>query len=259
VIASLADGLLAHYQDEPLIDPYDVYQHLMNYWAATMQDDCYAIAADGWKAEPTRVVETDKKGKQKDKGWVCDLVPKPLIVARYFAKDQAAIDTLATNLETVSAQLAELEEEHGGEEGLLSELEKVNKVSVADRLKEIKADKEAKAEEAVLSAWLKLNTQEAELKKQLKEAEAALDAKAYAQYAKLSEDAVKTLVVDDKWLKTLEADIQGEMDRISQQLTSRVKELAERYDRPLPKVAERVTELETKVNAHLERMGFAWK
>jgi type I restriction enzyme M protein len=259
VIASLADGLLAHYQDEPLIDPYDVYQHLMNYWAATMQDDCYAIAADGWKAEPTRVVETDKKGKQKDKGWVCDLVPKPLIVARYFAKDQAAIDTLATNLETVSAQLAELEEEHGGEEGLLSELEKVNKVSVADRLKEIKADKEAKAEEAVLSAWLKLNTQETEQKRQLKDAEAALDAKAYAQYAKLSEDAVKSLVVDDKWLKTLATEIHGEMDRISQQLTSRVKELAERYDRPLPKLDERVTELEAKVQGHLVRMGFAWK
>jgi hypothetical protein len=46
--------------------------------------------------------------------------------------------------------------------------------------------------------------------------------------------------------------------RDNQQLTGRVKELAERYDRPLPKLAERVSELEAKVNAHLERMGFIW-
>jgi type I restriction enzyme M protein len=258
VIASLADGLLAHYQDEPLIDPYDVYQHLMNYWGATMQDDCYAIAADGWRAEPTRVVETDKKGKQKDKGWVCDLVPKPLIVARYFAKDQAAIDTLATNLETVSAQLAELEEEHGGEEGLFSELEKVNKANVAARLKEVKGDKEAKEEAMLLNQWLKLNSEESDLKKEIKDAESALDAMAYNQYEKLTEADIKKLVVDDKWLATLDTEIHGEMDRISQSLTQRVKELAERYDRPLPELTEQEQELGAKVQGHLERMGFSW-
>src|SRR4029077_2432794 len=33
VITALAEGLLAHYVGKPLIDPYDVYQHLMDYWA----------------------------------------------------------------------------------------------------------------------------------------------------------------------------------------------------------------------------------
>ena len=51
----------------------------------------------------------------------------------------------------------------------------------------------------------------------------------------------------------------SEMDRISQQLTQRVKELAERYESALPEVTNRVAELESKVNSHLERMGFAWK
>ena len=51
-----------------------------------MQDDCYLIASDGWEAKPYRVIETDKKGKEKDKGWVCDLIPKALIVARYFLR-----------------------------------------------------------------------------------------------------------------------------------------------------------------------------
>jgi type I restriction enzyme M protein len=259
LIASLADGLLDHYQDKPLIDPYGVYQHLMDYWAATMQDDCYAISADGWKAEPNRIVETNKGGKQKDKGWACDLIPKPLIVARYFAKDQAAIDELTASLETVTSKMTELEEEHGGDEGLLSELEKVNKANVAARLKEIKRDKDAKDEAAVLNEWLALNTQEADLKKQIKEAESALDAKAYKHYEKLSESDIKTLVVDDKWLATLDAEIHGEMDRISQSLTQRVKDLAERYDKPLPDLVTQVESLESKVQGHLQRMGFAWK
>ena len=86
VIAGLSEDLLAHYTGKPLIDKYDVYQHLMDYWAETMQDDCYLIAADGWKAETYRIIETDKKGKEKDKGWTCDLVPKALIVARLLCR-----------------------------------------------------------------------------------------------------------------------------------------------------------------------------
>src|SRR5713101_544307 len=170
IIAALAEGLLAHYAGKPLIDPYDVYQHLMDYWAETMQDDCYLIAADGWKAETTRMVEKDKKGKEKDKGWTCDLTPKALIVVRYFAEEQAAINRLAAELEGVTTRLTEMEDEHGGEDGTLAELDKVNKANVAARLKEITGDKNAKEEAAVLEDWLKLNGEEADLKTRLKQA-----------------------------------------------------------------------------------------
>jgi methylase of polypeptide subunit release factors len=128
LIPALSEDLLAHYAGEPLIDKYDVYQHLMDYWAEAMQDDCYLIAADGWKVETYRIIEKDKKGKEKDKGWTCDLVPKALIVAHYFAKEQEAIDKLAVELESVTAKMTELEEEHGGEEGAFSELEQIEQV-----------------------------------------------------------------------------------------------------------------------------------
>jgi type I restriction enzyme M protein len=259
VIAALAEGLLAHYAGKPLIDPYDVYQHLMDYWAETMQDDCYLISADGWKAETTRIIEKNKKGKEKDKGWTCDLIPKALIVARYFAKDQAAIDQFAAELEGLSTRLTEMEEEHGGEGGAFAELDKVNKANVTARLKEIEGDKDTTDEAVVLNEWLKLDGAEADLKMRLKEAEAALDAQAYARYPKLTEAEIKTLVVDAKWLAALDAAIRGEMDRVSRQLTQRLKELAERYETPLPQMVGRVAELEANVNRHLERMGFTWK
>ena len=259
VIGDLSESLLAHYAGKPLTDPYDVYQHLMDYWAGTMQDDVYLIAADGWKAETSRIIEKDKKGKEKDKGWTCDLIPKPLIVARYFAKDQAALDQSAADLEGVTARLAELEQEHSGDEGVFAEFDRINKATVSVRLREIEEDKSAAEEIAVLSEWLSLNGDETHLKKSLREAEAELDAAALAKYTKLTESEIKSLVVDDKWFAALDAAIHGEMDRVSQQLTQRVKELAERYETPLPQVVSRVTELEAKVNRHLEKMGFAWK
>lgn len=258
VIVALSEGLLAHYTDKPLIDKYDVYQHLMDYWAQTMQDDCYAIAADGWKAETYRILEKDKKGKEKDKGWACDLIPKSLIVARYFAKQQKAVTDLETELEAATTRIAELEEEHSGEEGFFSELEKVNKANVSARLREIENDKETKDEAAVLSEWLNLANEESDLKKRLKDAQTDLDEKAYKKYPTLTESETKTLVIDDKWLAALDATVHGEMDRVSQSLTHRVKELTERYETPLPQMAGRVAELEDKVNCYLRRMGFAW-
>jgi type I restriction enzyme M protein len=258
VVARLSENLLAHYLDKPLIDSYDIYQHLMDYWEQTMQDDCYLIAADGWKAETYRIIKTDKKGKEKDKGWTCDLIPKTLIVARYYAKEQAAIDQLNTELEAVTTKLAELEEEHNGEDGVFSELDKVNKVNVTAHLKEIKSDKGAKDEVATLNDWLKLNGEEAELRKHLNDAEATLDATAYAHYRNLTETEIKALVVDDKWLAALDNAIHGEMDRISHALTQRVTELVERYETPLPQMVRRVAGLETRVNQHLKQMGFTW-
>lgn len=140
IIETLSEGLLAHYASKALVDKYYVYQHLMDCRAETMQDDCYLIAADGWKAQTYRIIEKDNKGKEKDKGWICDLIPKNLIVNRYFAKEEQAIDQLANELENITAKLTELEEEHGGEDGVLSDLDKINKDTVAARLKEIKTE-----------------------------------------------------------------------------------------------------------------------
>ena len=219
----------------PLIDPYDIFQHLMDYWADTMQDDLYLIAADGWKAETSRTVES-KNGKEKDKGWTSDLVPKALVAARYFPKEQAAIDLLAIQLESATAKLTELEEEHGVEDGFLADFDKVNRANVVARLKEIKADEQMGEEVGVLSDWLDLDREEGASKRILKESEAALDARVYAQYPKLSAAEIKALVVDDKWLAALDAAIRGEIDRVSMRLTQRVAALASRYDTSLPQM-----------------------
>jgi type I restriction enzyme M protein len=253
VIETLSEDLLARYENQPLIDKYDVYQHLMDYWDSTMQDDVYLISADGWKAETSRILE-----KNKDKGWTCDLIPKNLVIARYFEKEQQAINDLEADIENLAAQQTELEEEHGGEDGLFSELDKISKASVSARLKEIKGDKEAKDEIEALNRWQSLYNNQAEAKKALKAAESELDANVYAHYPKLTVAEIQVLVVQDKWLATLEAAFHGEMNRISQALTQRIKQLAERYETPVSLHVQNVAELEAKVNQHLAKMGFSW-
>jgi type I restriction enzyme M protein len=165
---------------------------------------------------------------------------------------------LETELEIIATQMTEFEEQHGGDEGAFSELDNVNKANVAAQLKKIKDDADAKEEAEVLKAWLELSNREADLKRKLKDAEADLDDKAYAKYPTLTETEIQTLVVDDKWMAALDAAIHGEMDRISQVLTHRVKELAERYETPMPQHVRQVVDLEQAVNSHLRKMGFSW-
>jgi len=268
LIHHLSENLLMQYQHKALIDPYDMYQHLMSYWFEVMQDDTYLITQDGWKAETYRILVENKAKKKVDKGWTCDLIPKDLVMNRYFKTEKEALENLQAEKEALATELAELEEEHtstssaqDGEDGYFAALEKVNKASVNARIKELKktSSKAEALEVKILKHYITLVDKQTATNKKIKEAEADLDAKLYAKYPTLTEDEIKVLVVDDKWMHSLENTIKDEIDHISQRLTNRVKELAERYEETLSEIDDRLSEAETKVNAHLQKMGFVWK
>ena len=271
LIETIAESLLAAFEKAPLLDAYDVYQHLMDYWEQTMQDDCYLIASDGWReaAQPRLIVEDkNKKSKAKPdfalgkKKYTAELIPPALVIARYYAKEQAAIDTLETQLATLAQQIEEMAEEHGGEGGLLedarNEKDKLTKASVAARLKEIgKADPDPDTadERKALSEYLALSEKEAATSAKLGDAQDALIAQVAARYGQLTEAEIQTLVVDDKWLATLAAAVQSELDRVSQTLTGRIRQLADRYATPLPQLTDEVAALAARVDGHLKKMG----
>ena len=272
LIETIAEDLLATFKTAPLLDAYDVYQHLMDYWAETMQDDCYLVAADGWReaAQPTLILDDKaKKTKAKPdlivgkKKYQAELIPPGLVIARYFAKAQSHIEALEAQAAGIDQQFEELAEEHGGEGGLLedakNEKDKLTKLSVAARLKDIKADKDAAEERKALQGYLDLSEQAASVGTQLKAAQDALNQQVAAKYPTLTEADIQTLVVDDKWLATLAAAVQGELDRVSQTLTGRIRQLAERYATPLPQLTDEVATLAARVDGHLKKMGAVWK
>lgn len=270
LIETLSEALLSTFEKARLLDAYDVYQHLMDYWTATMQDDVYMLVADGWNkaAMPLLIVEDkDTKSKQKPdfvigrQKYKAELIPPALIIARYFAKEQAAIEALEAGVAAIEQQMEELAEEHSGDGGLLEDAkndkDKLTKASVMARLKAIKRNRHTEDERQILNDYLELCEKESALSIKVKAGQIALTTKVAAQYGKLSEDEIKTLVIDDKWLTTLAAAVQGELDRVSQTLTGRIRQLAERYAAPLPQLVDEVAALSARVDQHLKKMGFS--
>ena len=264
LIDEISEALLAQYADTALLNNYDVYQILMDYWNDTMQDDVYLLTQDGWLAgKVLRELVAEKGEKLKetpdiviDKAkFKADLIAPSLIIARYYKTEQKQLDQLQADLDNATQELESYLEENSGEDGLLAEAlndkDKVTKVTITARLK-VATDKE---EKAALTQAKALFDAESESKKALKEAQDQLDRAVFKHYATLSEDDIKTLIVNNKWHATLQSRIQAEIERIIQQLANRVKELEERYAEALPTIRQSVDALSLKVAAHLKAMG----
>jgi type I restriction enzyme M protein len=271
VIHELSEDLLTRFADLPLLSRYDVYQRLMDYWADVMQDDVYLIAGDGWleAAKPRGVIDDkEKKIKEtpdlvvKKKKYKMDLIPPPLIVARYFADKQAEIDALQAKQDEATQALEEYTEEHAVEEGLLEEAlndkGKVTKAGVSDRLKALKDEPDSDEEEAALKRCLELMEAESDAKKAVKQAQEKLDAVVLKKYGALSEAEIKSLAVDDKWFASIQTAIEGEVSRITYGLAERVRELRQRYSNAMPRLEDRLEAVSKKVEGHLKKMGLVW-
>ena len=243
LIHDIAEDILESFSSRTLIDKYDIYQYMMTYWLEEMKDDVYMIVDNGWIPDK-------------------DLVPENLVIEKYFYEEKAAIESLEAEKDDITRQKEEFEEENSGEEGYLEEIKNdkgnITKGSLKNRIKEIKDDPDSVEEYEVLEAYLKLVDDESDANKKVKDAMKALDKKVNERYKVLTEDEIKTLVVDMKWIPYIVREVNSEMDRVSHRLASRIKELAERYDETLSELEDEMKSYSEKVEKHLERMGFAW-
>ena len=267
LIEQLGNSLLDIFgADKSLVDAYDVYDCLMNYWGETMQDDCYMISSGGWTVQlytpqPASKKNDDKKKKEKKAATpediVCDLLPVPIVIDEYFADKRNLIVAAEELLSQNEAQLAELIEEQA-ENYLDEDNFPDSKMTDANIKKRIKAlDKKSDADEiAVLQKYLDLKGDISLKKKLIKERKYDLLTALMVKYADLSEEDIKRLVVEKKWFASLSVRLDGEMQRISQRLTTKVSALAERYAQTLPEIDAEIADLEAKVAAHLKQMGY---
>jgi type I restriction enzyme M protein len=267
VIRTLAEDLLERFASLPLLDKYDVYQRLMDYWAETMQDDVYLIGSDGWleAAQPRAVVDSKDKNIREipdlvveRKKYKMDLVPPSLIVARYFAVEQAAVDELEARRDAAERELEEFVEENSGEDGLLENAQTdkgpVTKASVSDRLKEAKDEPDSDDELKALNRCMELMDAEGKAAKAVKEAQAALDAKVLAHYGKLTESEVKTLAIRGKWLTAIRSGIDDEVQRQTLTGAGRIVELIERYGQTLGDLDRELIRLSERIELHLKQI-----
>jgi type I restriction enzyme M protein len=271
LIARLGDDLLARFKSAPLLDEYDVYEQLMTYWHATMHDDVFLIMNDGWSAAAkprTTIEDKDRKlseepdlvigsGRSATK-YKTDLIPPSLIVARYFAEEEAKIDELNAKAEEAAQAVAEYIDEHTVEDGLLvaaMDDDKISKALASNRLKAVKRQGAEPDEIKALQHLIDLYNDDAVAKKALKDSQAALDLATLKKYGNLTEADVHALVVDDKWHATAAGRIAGEVNALTNVLVARIQELGERYSDTVADLDAELADLEAKVATHLADMG----
>jgi type I restriction enzyme M protein len=265
--AALSEALLAHFGGARLLDAYDVYQHLMDFWAESMQDDVYLVVAEGWtEAARLRPLAEDRAGKTRPdlvvgrKKYRAELIPPALVIARFFAAEKAEVDRLEAEAATAAQAMEDYAEEHGGEDGALAEARNERDVvtpkAAAARLKALSAaDADDADERAALDEYLRLAKVAASAEEKADAKRLALTEAVVSRYGTLTDDQVKTLVVEDKWLAAVEKAVEGELARVGQTLGGRLRALGERYARPLPALVEDVDALAARVAGHLARMG----
>ena len=272
VVRTLSEDLLARFADLPLLNRYDVYQQLMDYWDEVMQDDVYLITADGWinATKPRSIIE-DKEKKIREtpdltikrRKYKMDLIPPSLVVARYFTAERAAIEVLQARQEAATLELEEFIEKRTGEEGLLADAAndkgKVTKSGAKERLKAIQNESESDDERDALKSCLALIEAQAEASKAVKETEVTLDHRVLDHYATLTEAEIKTVSGRGQMVRQHPCRYRGRGAEAHQQLAERVIELEERYARPLPELEREVEEFSGKVESHLKMMGMVWE
>jgi type I restriction enzyme M protein len=196
-------------------------------------------------------------GRKKTK-YKMDLVPPSLIVARYFAEEQARVDEVNAELEAATTAVTQHAEEHGTDEGVLADATN-DKGAYTKQLVNavIKAAKLAHDEETldVARDALALIDAEASLKRIAKRDQAALDEMTLRKYGDLTGDEVKSIVLDDKWHAAIATKIDGEVNALTLTLVARVQQLGERYAETVGDLDANLEELEAKVAGHLAAMG----
>lgn len=273
IVRELGDATLRHFnRDTLLVDGYNVYDVLMNYWNETMQDDCYLISEDGWKATLYVPQPSDKKtkngavkkAKRKEakaiEDFACDLLPVEFVIKRYFNDLYQTLITAEERLSEYESQKNEMEEEY--REEFLDESNfdgnKITDASLKKREKLLASTKASKEEVDIIARYIDVRNNISDTKRVIKVCSTQLMNTVREQYEILTPDEVRDIVLNDKWYGTLSARLDEQMMQINQQLTSSVIMLAERYEQTLSQLDKSIEVLERKVTTHLKTMGFNW-
>ncbi len=301
LIRELSEDLLGHFANLPLIDAYDVYQCLMDYWDEVMQDDVYLVVTGGWAAG--RELRTPHKKETPDfvtksggstRKHVGTLIPADLVVTRFFGQENTELAEMDAALEAITEQKAAFEKENTSDDGALVDLEgkkgAITKGKVQQRAVALKAvilqshppgtpehsqakgiakttfgsrpwtcgtqDDEGLFEELDrLYEYLRLHAKELAQKRSCKQKRDELYTQVLIRYKTLTEADIKSLVVVDKWITSIEAAVSQRIDCVTTGLADRVMVLQERYGATLPELAQRVEGLEARLRVHLRDMG----
>ncbi len=281
-IRHLSSLLIDTYESAVLIDAYDAYDCLLNYWNEKLQDDVYMIKANGYEA--ARLIDYEYKTKKsknaagdtitvpdtsKVKSFEGSLIPRDIIESVYFAPELAAINALHDAASVLDTELDEMREEESGDDGLLLGVlnekgDAIPKGNLNNRIKALKLSKGAvvsssdKDEYDALIAYKDKLAEKEKLDKEAKQLREELDEKVTEKYGELTIEEIKTLLLDMKWMPSVQTRICDVVNANVHMLSSQLLLIANRYEHTLSEIDREVDATRQASFAALERMGYAW-
>lgn len=249
MINALSDTILKDFSDDKLIDKYDAYEFLMEYYNDTMKDDIYLIVENGWI--PKIVYAQDKNGKIKKNEFDSDLLPKKIVINEYFKEENDKIEKLNNDLNDLSQEFDSMVEENTGDEEIFNDEDKVNEKLIKDKIKE-----ESEENISVLKKLLENLSSQKELKKNIKTHQDALNKLVVDKYNTLDEDVSKDLIIVKKWFKSIERTFDDKYEDMVYDLSNKIINKYENYEETLSQLSKKTSDLESLVLKDLERMGF---
>lgn len=259
-----------------LVNPYDAYDQVLNYWNDTMQDDLFLIADSGWVAKAEAPLVVDKKAntghddgepvvmKSKDKftyrELATDLLPVDIVVREYFQKELNAIELReASREQELNLQSALVEKYEEDFDESYFENQKFSKANLKKALTEAKRERKEFMRDIIphWEQWLKLEESAAAIKREISKLEKDLTDKVTKRYDTLTVEEVKHLVIDKKWGEAIFALCDQQMQDCLQQEVTNIISMHERYEFTLPELEQTLDDDRAKVKSYLQQMGYA--
>ncbi len=249
IINVLSSSILKDFENDKLIDKYEAYEFLMEYYDNSLKDDIYLIIENGWI--PKLVYAQDKNGKIKKNEFDSDLLPKEIVINEYFKKENDNIEKLNNDLNDLSQEFDSMVEENTGDEEIFNDEDKVNEKLIKDKIKE-----ESEENISILKELIENLSSQKELKKTIKKYQEALNLLIIDKYNSFDEDASKDLIITKKWFKSIERTFDDKYEDLVYDLSNRIISEYENYEETLGQLSKKTSDLESLVLKDLERMGF---
>lgn len=281
-IRHLSSLLIDTYANAILIDAYDAYDCLLNYWNEKLQDDVYMIKANRYEA--ARLIDYEYKTKKtknaagnivtkpdttKVKSFEGSLIPRSIIENVYFAPELGAINSLYDASSVLDSELDEMREEESGDGGLLLEVlnekgDAIPKTNLNSRIKALKPSKGAvvsssdKDEYDALITYKDKLAEKEKLDKEAKQLREKLDERVTKKYKELTIEEIKSLLFDMKWMPSIQSKICDVINANVHALSSQLLLIANRYEHTLSEIDSQVNDARIASSKALERMGYIW-
>ena len=277
LIKVLSEKLLNDFSKLILLNKYDCYEVLLLYWNEVMNDDVLIIKQNGfefakniefqYKESKKKKNDDETKKVKLDKqiiGFNGVLIPKDLIINKFFQKEKNDIEELNNQIlkydEEIETMINDAEEDSSLYDiivdGKIKENDLKAKINELEKEADIKGDD--KEDYDLLLKYLKCVEDRKENAKELKTKEKELEDIVFKKYDKLTLDEIKELLINRKWLDSIEKGLIDYYQTLSEKLTEGIETIVDRYEETLIDIEDKLKNDEKLVVKDLKLMGFEY-